>query len=187
MRNKWKNVIVHHSASDFGCSRLIRQWHIERGWKDIGYHFVIQNGRPYSDWKLPIVPLIGSVELGRPFNDDEWVQENEIGAHTLGYNSNSIGICLIHLTKFHEKQIESLFDICQHLMTRFNIPVKNFFGHYEKDKGKPDCPSFDMDLFREALFSPEGKKEFARYMIMNDKMLIPTCGVCHSPHERREI
>lgn len=27
MRNKWKNVIVHHSASDFGCTRLITEWH----------------------------------------------------------------------------------------------------------------------------------------------------------------
>jgi hypothetical protein len=169
--NNWTNVVIHHSASDFGCTRLITEWHKERGWKDIGYHFVILNGRPYSNWKEPIRPMVGSIEMGRPLNDDEWVQGNEIGAHCLGFNSNSLGICLVHLTKFYTEQIDSLFALCNFIGQKFNIPVSRFFGHYEKDKNKPDCPGFDMDLFREALFSPQGKKDFARYMLMNGKII----------------
>lgn len=169
--NKWTNVIIHHSASDFGNARLIREWHIQRGWKDIGYHFVILNGIPYSNWHTPINAMIGSIEMGRPLDDDEWVESNEIGAHCLGYNNNSLGICLIHLTKFYPKQIESLFALCDFLGQKFNIPVSRFFGHYEKDKGKPDCPGFDMDLFREALFNLHGRKDFARYMLMNGKII----------------
>lgn len=69
--NKWTNVVIHHSASDFGNARVIRDWHIERGWRDIGYHAVIQNGRPYAGWQQPILPLIGSIEMGRFFDGDE--------------------------------------------------------------------------------------------------------------------
>ena len=52
----------------------IRRWHVqERGWSDIGYHWII--GRD------------GSVATGRP----EGVQ----GAHTRGHNTDSLGVCLI--------------------------------------------------------------------------------------------
>ncbi len=169
--NKWTNVIIHHSASDFGNAKVIDGWHKQKGWREIGYHFVILNGRPWSGWKQPILPLIGSMEMGRFLNEDHWVDGNEPGAHALGYNSNSIGICLIHLTKFYDKQLESLFSLCDFLGEYFNIPISRFFGHYEKDKRKPDCPGFDMDLFRDALAGPEGKKDFARYMLMNDKVI----------------
>lgn len=52
----------------------IRRWHVEeRGWRDIGYHYIIDRD--------------GSVGPGRP--------EDEIGAHVKGHNRNSIGICLL--------------------------------------------------------------------------------------------
>ncbi len=168
--NKWENVIIHHSASEFGNARLIKEWHIERGWRDIGYHFVILNGRPYSNWRKPIVPLIGSIEMGRPFNDDEWVQNNEIGAHALGYNYNSIGVCLIHGTKFEEAQIEKLFELCYFLGDKFSIGINSFFGHYEKDKKKPDCPGFDMDKFRNGLLNSTYKKAFYYYLTSSGKL-----------------
>lgn len=51
----------------------IRNWHRARGWRDIGYHWII--GRD------------GSMLPGRP--------ETEVGAHVAGRNSGTIGICLI--------------------------------------------------------------------------------------------
>jgi N-acetylmuramoyl-L-alanine amidase len=52
----------------------IRRWHIEqRGWRDIGYHWVI-------DRDVAVAP-------GRP--------ETEIGAHVEGHNAGTIGICLL--------------------------------------------------------------------------------------------
>lgn len=51
----------------------IRGWHLQKGWKDVGYHFVIRRD--------------GTVETGRPLN--------AIGSHVAGYNTESIGICLV--------------------------------------------------------------------------------------------
>ncbi len=47
-----KRIIIHHSASDFGDAKLIDKWHKERGWKGIGYHFVVLNGKRRSKDKI---------------------------------------------------------------------------------------------------------------------------------------
>jgi N-acetylmuramoyl-L-alanine amidase len=64
---------------DIGVAE-IRQWHLDRGWLDIGYTYVIRRN--------------GSVEKGRDLDNDGDVDE-EIGAHALGHNSHSLGICLV--------------------------------------------------------------------------------------------
>lgn len=52
----------------------IRRWHVqERGWRGIGYHWVIDRD--------------GAVAPGRA--------ETEIGAHVEGHNRGTIGICLL--------------------------------------------------------------------------------------------
>lgn len=52
----------------------IRRWHVQdRGWSDIGYHFVIDRD--------------GTVVVGRPVEKS--------GAHTKGHNADSIGISLM--------------------------------------------------------------------------------------------
>ena len=52
----------------------IRRWHVQqRGWRDIGYHWVIDRD--------------GAVAPGRP--------ETEIGAHVERHNRGTIGICLL--------------------------------------------------------------------------------------------
>lgn len=69
-------IIIHCSATpegkNFSVSE-IRRWHLQRGFADIGYHFVI-----YLD---------GSVHVGRPLQKS--------GAHCKGQNKNSIGICYV--------------------------------------------------------------------------------------------
>jgi len=59
----------------------IRRWHVEdRGWRDIGYAMIIDRD--------------GSVAKGRDLDDDGDTFD-DIGAHTKGRNSRSVGICLI--------------------------------------------------------------------------------------------
>jgi len=74
---KIDKIILHCSATREGQHidvDTIRGWHVNgRGWSDIGYHFVV-----YLD---------GSVHIGRPLKRS--------GAHTIGQNSNSIGVCYI--------------------------------------------------------------------------------------------
>lgn len=69
-------IIFHCSATPEGKDftvEQIRQWHLARGFSDVGYHYIV-----YRD---------GSVHRGRP--------ENQVGAHCTGYNSHSIGVCYI--------------------------------------------------------------------------------------------
>ena len=60
-------IIIHCSATKEGIdwkAKDIDQWHKQRGFNKIGYHYVID--------------LDGTVETGR--------DENETGAHCVGYN-----------------------------------------------------------------------------------------------------
>lgn len=69
-------IIVHCAATPEGKHFTVADidaWHKKRGFRCIGYHFVI-----YLD---------GSVHEGRAIE--------EVGAHCLGHNANSIGICYI--------------------------------------------------------------------------------------------
>ena len=73
---KINEIILHCSATAEGKNfhaSDIDKWHKAKGWKGIGYHFVID--------------IDGTIEPGRPVG--------EVGAHTVGRNTNSIGICYI--------------------------------------------------------------------------------------------
>lgn len=142
---KLENIIIHISDSDFGSAWLIRKWHQEKGWKDIGYHFVILNGRLTADFDLPC--LCGSIETGRPLDGDSFIEDFEIGAHALGYNDKSIGICAIGKT-WHPKQVASAVVLVSHLCRKFNLNPDQVLGHYEVTHGKT-CPNMDMNIFRE--------------------------------------
>ena len=67
-------IIIHCSAVrpwQQSSAADIDRWHRERGWKGIGYHFVVRRD--------------GTVETGRPIE--------EKGAHCRNHNRHSIGIC----------------------------------------------------------------------------------------------
>ena len=151
----WENIIVHHSASNWGNALAINEWHKSNGWAGIGYHFVICNGcvsnEDYENgW--PFYFLDGSIECGRNIDGDQWVEQNEIGAHALGFNKDSIGICLIHLDSgYSTSMLKSLVKLCNELSDKFNIEIDNIRGHYEVDSNKPLCPGIDMNFFRYVL------------------------------------
>ena len=153
--HRWENIIIHHSASGWGTAILIDQWHRRRGWNGIGYHFVILNGYTNSeDLKSHrrFDSLIGSVEVGRTLDGDLWVEAEEIGAHALGMNKDSIGVCMIHNNGlYHPTMIHSVMSLTAGLMRRYNIPVSNVLGHGEVDEKKPLCPGYDMGVLREYL------------------------------------
>lgn len=126
-------IIVHCSdtpvTSDIGADE-IRLWHTEgRGWKDIGYHFIIR--------------LSGIIEIGRPIED--------VGAHTLGYNSNSVGICLVGgyhgANTFLAIQLESLAALIEELKLQYPS-ITTVAGHNDYTKQKT-CPNFDVKKWYE--------------------------------------
>lgn len=136
-------IILHCSASDFGNAELIDLWHRRRGWKGIGYHYVICNAysTAYSlKERCPRFPLDGKIEQGRP--------ETELGAHTLGHNKDSIGICLIGNELFSHQQYVALIHLLKTFQNRY--PNARLFGHYEFTE-KKTCPNIDMDYLRKLL------------------------------------
>lgn len=117
-------IIVHCSASDLPQHdnvETIRKWHLERDFNDIGYHNVITKD---------------GIEFGRPIEKS--------GAHCLGRNSHSIGICLTGEKYFSEKQFKWLKDLLRFYMTVFKIDKENIHPHNKFNKHKT-CPNFDLN------------------------------------------
>jgi len=118
----YNKIIIHCSDSDrlaHDNAETIKKWHMEREFRTIGYHYVCTKTR--------------GIELGRDLT--------EIGAHTKGYNANSIGICLTGNKFFTQSQFEETASLCHALMQTFGIKVKNIHGHNEFNLGKT-CPNF---------------------------------------------
>lgn len=123
-------IVVHCAATkatmDIGV-REIRQWHVQQGWLDVGYHFVIRRN--------------GTVEDGRP--------HDVIGSHVKDYNSRSLGICLVGgidakgkpEKNFTHEQFASLELILR--ATKRQYPAATICGHTDLDPNKA-CPSFDV-------------------------------------------
>ena len=139
---KINQIIIHHSASSWGSVKSIREWHEVRGFDDIGYHFVIENGHN-GPWSGQMPARDGTVGYGRK----SWVP----GAHAEGNNKNSLGICLIGNGLFTASQIHTLKQLIVKESARFNIPFDQVIGHYEIDPKKPLCPGIDMVEFRKEL------------------------------------
>lgn len=151
---KITHIVIHCSDSEWGNATVIRSWHKEKGWRDIGYHFVIQNGFPtYSHYKDDkIIPsLIGSIEGGRDLDSDMYMENKEVGAHAFGYNQFSIGVCIIGKEIFVPTQLESLKLLCLDLCKIYDINPQNILGHNETPSGKAQgktCPNFEVQTFR---------------------------------------
>ena len=141
-----KKYIVHCSDSTFGDVDQIRSWHTMppprgRGWKDIGYHFVICNGQitPKVAYQLG---MDGIVRAGRPVE--------EIGSHCEGHNADSIGVCLIGIKKFTPAQMDALYTFLAAGLMKYGLKVTDVYGHHEFNPEK-SCPNLDMAKVRNEL------------------------------------
>jgi len=126
---KINKIIIHCTATPEGRDVSIsdvRRWHVEeRGWRDVGYHFLIR--------------LDGTIEEGRPIE--------QTGAHTLNHNFDSIGIAYVggmskDMTEPKdtrtEEQKDALVDLLCQLHDCYGGKI---YGH--RDFSSKDCPSFD--------------------------------------------
>jgi N-acetylmuramoyl-L-alanine amidase len=128
---KINEIIIHCSATPEGKDYTvadIKKWHLQRGFNDIGYHYVI-----YRD---------GTYHRGR--------QDDVIGAHCTGHNANSIGICYIGgLTSDGKKskdtrteaQKKTLITLIRTMKARY--PGAKVVPHYKY--AAKDCPCFDAE------------------------------------------
>lgn len=136
-------IIIHCSATPEGREvsvETIRRWHLARGFKDIGYHYVIH--------------LDGTIEYGRP--------EAEQGAHCTGHNKTSIGICYIGGCASDGKtpkdtrtpaQTAALIKLLQQLKQQY--PLATIHGHNEF--APKACPSFDVQAWLKTVSAKIGR------------------------------
>lgn len=122
-------LIVHYTATPVGMdvdAEKIREWHItDRGWKDIGYHFVV----------LPD----GNVQIGRDIA--------QTGAHCAQHNFESIGICYVGgldengkgadtRTPEQKVALRAVLTVLKSIFTEAKV-----FGH--KNLTPTACPGYD--------------------------------------------
>ncbi len=131
VRKKVSALVVHCSATkpnmDVGAAE-IRLWHIEKGWEDIGYHYVIRKN--------------GTIEVGRP--------ERFEGAHVQNHNHDTIGVCLVGgLDKdglpddtFSKIQKQALRRLLIDLQQRY--PKSEVLGHHDFPGVTKSCPCFNV-------------------------------------------
>lgn len=117
----WKYIVIHHSATNRGNSKLFDKMHRRKGWDEMGYHFVIDNGNGGPD---------GKVEIGSRWRKQKW------GAHTKTanneYNNFGIGICLVgnFMNRMPSaRQLESMRQLVKYLMVAHDIPPQNVIAH----------------------------------------------------------
>jgi hypothetical protein len=125
-----KKIILHCSASKNGVDypvAQIKKDHLARGFRDIGYHFVIQPN--------------GIVYTGRA--------TNEPGAHCEGENHHSVGICLVGLDKFTAAQFSALESVLDDLFMKYQtLGHSEIYCHHQFDSAKKQgktCPNIPIN------------------------------------------
>lgn len=122
-------IIIHCTATPEGRDYTVADityWHKQRGFSDIGYHYVI-----YRD---------GTIHEGR--------NVNIAGAHCTGYNTHSIGVCYVGglaadgvtpkdtRTQAQREALETLL-----VTLKGNYPRATIHGH--REFAPKACPCFD--------------------------------------------
>lgn len=114
-----KYLIVHHTGgTDLNplldtsnhTAEQVDAWHKAKGWDGIGYNWYIEKS--------------GLLKKGR--------DEAKTGAHAIGYNDKSIGICLagnFDATLPTQEQINTLRKLLVEKMAQYGIPKENIVPH----------------------------------------------------------
>ncbi|MBU3912206.1 MAG: N-acetylmuramoyl-L-alanine amidase [Candidatus Omnitrophica bacterium] len=130
--NKWKYIIIHHSATDVGKALSFDYVHSnKRHWKGLGYHFVIDNGTSgKEDGQIEVAP--------------RWMHQ-ENGAHCKAGSMNyqGIGICLVgnfNSDSVSARQMEALVSLVKELKKHYHIPDSRILGHGQVPGVSTDCP-----------------------------------------------
>lgn len=125
-------IIVHCTATESGVdysAKDIDQMHRARGFKQIGYHFLIR--------------LDGTIENGRDVS--------LIGAHCKGHNRHSIGVAYVGgllcgrpKNTMSAAQMETLIHLLRLLLAMYPT-IRKVSGHNQYSNKA--CPCFDVPKF----------------------------------------
>ena len=123
-------IVIHCSASRPSQHlpfELLDQMHRAKGWNGCGYHYYITRD--------------GQLHFGRP--------EEMVGAHAVGYNLHSLGVCYEGGLDEHGKsddtrtpaQRATLIALLRSL--KVDYPDARILGHRDLPNVHKDCPCFD--------------------------------------------
>lgn len=139
-------LAVHCAATppnmDIGVKE-ITLWHRARGFSTIGYHYVIRRS--------------GAIEKGRP--------DDVPGAHVLGYNHLSLGVCMVGGIDAHGNPQNNFtpdqFSALAALLKRLKASYPNAIvqGHRDFPGVTKACPSFDVKPWWASVENGGGQSE----------------------------
>jgi len=144
-------IVIHHSLtkdSETVSWGAIRDYHLAKGWTDIGYHFGLEQIGKYNEILFGRLPY-------------------RVGAHTKELNMNRVGLGICVVGNFDEtppseSTLTKLRSLVLWLMDDYEVPSTNVVGHrdvglmagFDWKKGQyKSCPGtkFDMQKFRQSL------------------------------------
>lgn len=128
--------------------REVRDWHLKRGFNDVGYHWLIDRD--------------GTVVAGRP--------EEKTGAHVKGHNTGSIGVSLFgghgsastdqFSDHYTQEQADALTLLLAELQQRYPS-INKIAGHNDFTNGK-SCPGFKVDPWLRNKPAPKPRKSISQ-------------------------
>ncbi len=121
-RDRWKAIVIHHSASPYETIETLGRKHREMGLVGIGHHFVIGRGEG-----------LGDGEIRSTFR---WIDQLP-GAHAGGsagawYDRHALSICLVgngDRRAFTDRQMERLCQLVNTLMSELDLDPSSVVLH----------------------------------------------------------
>jgi hypothetical protein len=146
---RWKYIVIHHSAGNFGTIEFLQEVHRDRQGGDpidaIPYHYVIGNGNG-----------LGMGEIASDWRRDMNIWGTHVSANNMARNFLGLGICLVgnfEETDLPAQQFEALVSLTKSLMTRYDISPVNVGLHGKIHGESSKCPGrmFPHERFQKAI------------------------------------
>ena len=146
---RWKYIVVHHSAGNYGTIEFLQEVHRDRQAGDpidaIPYHYVIGNGNG-----------LGMGQIASDWRQEVNIWGTHLSANNMARNFLGLGICLIgnlEETELPLPQFEALVSLTKSLMSRYDISAGNVGLHGKIHGESTKCPGkmFPHDRFRAAI------------------------------------
>ncbi|WP_227762435.1 peptidoglycan recognition protein family protein [Zhaonella formicivorans] len=117
------HIILHHTGAEEKDARQVRRYHLSKGWRDVGYNFIIErDGR-----------VVRGRSLAMP------------GAHCAasGMNYRGIGVAVIgnmENRRLTEEQFLALRRLISSIMEEYGIAWENVLLHRDVPGARTRCP-----------------------------------------------
>ncbi len=147
--SRWKYIVIHHSAGNYGTIEFLQEVHRERQAGDpidaIPYHYVIGNGNG-----------LGMGEVASDWRQEMDIWGTHMSANNKARNFLGLGVCLVgnfEETTVPPQQFDSLVSLTGSLMSRYRISPTNVGFHGKIQGESTKCPGklFPHDRFRAAI------------------------------------